>query len=330
MASMFSRRSAAGAAMLIWSWAAAGPALAQPAFSDWLAAFKTEATAAGISAEVLAAALPDDLTANERVVELDRRQPEGRISMATYHERVVNDRRVSIGRERLARHQELLDRVGAVYGVQPRFIVALWGIETSFGGFTGDFSTVRSLATLAHDGRRGEFFRRELLAALRIIDNGDISADAMIGSWAGAMGQVQFMPTSYERLAVDEDGDGRRDIWGTMPDVFGSAANYLKQVGWRNDITWGRPVQLPDGFDRGLANLDIRKTLPEWQALGVRRVDGTALPARPLSTSLVISREGRPAFAVYDNYRALLRWNRSSFFATAVGLLSDRIRWDGS
>jgi membrane-bound lytic murein transglycosylase B len=323
MTFLFSRRSAAGATMLFWCWVAAGPALAQPAFSDWLAAFKTEAATAGISAEVLAAALPDNLTANDRVVELDRRQPEGRISMATYHERVVNDRRVSIGRERLIRHRALLNQVGAKYGVQPRFIVALWGIETSF---TGDFSTVRSLATLAHDGRRGEFFRRELLAALRIIGNGDITADTMIGSWAGAMGQVQFMPTSYERLAVDEDGDGRRDIWKTLPDVFGSAANYLKQVGWRNDITWGRPIQLPVGFDRDLADLDIRKTLPVWQALGVRRTDGTALPTRPLSTSLVIAREGRPAFAVYDNYRALLRWNRSRFFATAVGLLSDRIR----
>lgn len=294
-------------------------------FAEWLAGLRGEARDRGISDTVLDAALTG-ITPIERVIELDRRQPEGTITFQQYLGRVVTDARVREGRQRLAEHQALLEEVAARFGVQPRFIVALWGIETSYGGFTGGFPVVDALATLAYDGRRSTYFRRELLNALQILDEGHITPDAMRGSWAGAMGQAQFMPSSFLSYAYDHDGDGHKDIWTTQADVFASAANYLGQVGWRNDMTWGRRVQLPAGFDISLAGMTTQKRLSEWQALGVRRADGTDLPSRDLVASVVApDGEGGPAYVVYDNYRTLLKWNRSLYFATAVGHLADRI-----
>ena len=192
---------------------------------------------------------------------------------------------------------------------------------------TGGFRVIHALASLAYDGRRSTYFRGELLNALHIVDQGHIAPEDMMGSWAGAMGQAQFMPSTFLNFAVDYDGDGRLDIWHSRPDVFASAANYLAKSGWRDDITWGRAVRLPPGFDRSLIGLETVKTLPEWQAAGVRRADGTALPKRPLRASLIEAEEGKgPAFLVYDNYRALLKWNRSTFFALAVGYLADKMR----
>jgi membrane-bound lytic murein transglycosylase B len=234
--------------------------------------------------------------------------------------------RIERGRELLAQHRPLLEEIGAAYGVQPRFIVALWGIETNFGTYTGGFPVIQALATLAHDGRRSSYFREELLNALQILDDGHIDVARMQGSWAGAMGQSQFMPSSFLRFAQDYDGDGRRDIWTTEADVFASAASYLAGFGWDADQTWGRQVRLPAGFDAGLADLEIRKPLSEWQRLGVRRADGQNLPAGDLTASLVLpDGPGGPAFLVYDNYRTIMRWNRSTYFATTVGILADRI-----
>ena len=185
---------------------------------------------------------------------------------------------------------------------------------------------IASLATLAYDGRRSAYFRGELLQALIILNEGHITADAMVGSWAGAMGQSQFMPSSFLNFAVDFDGDNRRDIWTTKADVFASAANYLARSGWRDDQTWGREVRLPAGFELALADLDVVKRLSEWQALGVRRADGGDLPARDLKASVVLpGGEGGPAFVIYDNYRTILKWNRSSYFAVSVGYLADLI-----
>jgi membrane-bound lytic murein transglycosylase B len=260
------------------------------------------------------------------VVELDRRQPEFTLTLEQYLSRVVSERRVRKGRQRLVKHREILREVSAKFGVQPRFILALWGIETDYGRLKGGFSVIPALATLAYDGRRSAYFRKELFNALTIIDQGHITAENMIGSWAGAMGQNQFMPSSFLRYAVDYDGDGRRDIWTNTKDVFASTANYLHRVGWRDDQTWGRAVRIPDGFDPGLLGLKVKKALAEWQALGVRRSDGTDLPSRNLTASLV--RPGKdkgPVFVVYGNYRAILKWNRAHFFATAVGQLADRI-----
>lgn len=294
-------------------------------FAAWLTAFRQEALAEGISSETLDAVLPG-LTFRSRVVELDRRQPEGTLTYAGYLSRVLPPARVNRGKRLLRKHRALLTEIGAAYGVQPRFIVALWGIESDFGRVTGGFPVLDSLATLAFDGRRGEFFRGQLLEALRIVDDGHIQPAKMLGSWAGAMGQSQFMPSSFQQYAVDHDGDGRRDIWGTLPDVFASAANYLVQAGWKHDHTWGRQVRLPEGFDFALKGLEVKKPLDEWQALGVRRSNGDDLPTRQLPASLILpgGPEG-PAFLTYSNYRVLLKWNRSHYFATTVGQFADML-----
>lgn len=313
------------AAGIVATTASTAMAETQP-FGQWLDELRTEAAGKGIGDSVLDTALRD-LEPIPRVIELDRKQPEFTLTFQQYMDRVVPKSRIDKGRRKLAEHEALLTEVGKRYGVQPRFIVALWGIETDFGRVTGGFPVIAALATLAHDGRRSKYFRGELLNALRILDEGHITNDAMKGSWAGAMGQSQFMPSSFVRFAVDYDGDGRRDIWRTQGDVFASAANYLARSGWKDDQTWGRKVRLPAGFDLSLADLKIRKPLAEWQALGVRRADGRDLPTRQLRASLVLPAKGAadPAFLVYDNYRTTLKWNRSTYFAMAVGHLSDAI-----
>lgn len=295
-------------------------------FPTWLAGLKDEARAQGISPDTLEAAFAGT-SPIPRVIELDRRQPEGTITFAKYVERVISPQRVKRGREMYARNRTLLDAIGRQYGVQPRFIVALWGIETDFGRNTGGFSVIDALATLAYDGRRSAYFRKELLAALRILEEDHITPDRMRGSWAGAMGQTQFMPSSFLKYAQDQDGDGRRDIWTTPADVFASAAKYLSTVGWNPDQTWGREVKMPSAMDAApLIGLDKKRPLAEWKSLGVRKPDGGALPAAPLQASLIMpdGPRGR-AFLVYDNYRTIMDWNRSTYFATTVGLLSDRI-----
>ena len=292
-------------------------------FAAWLTDFRQAALSEGISSETLDAVLPG-LTFRARVVELDRRQPEGTLTYAEYLSRVLPPARVNRGKRLLRKHRALLTEIGDAYGVQPRFIVALWGIESDFGRVTGGFPVLDSLATLAFDGRRGEFFRGQLLEALRIVDDGHIQPDKMLGSWAGAMGQSQFMPSSFQQFAVDHDGDGRRDIWGTLPDVFASAANYLAKAGWKHDQTWGRRVRLPEGLDLDLKGLEVTKSLPEWQALGVRRSNGEDLPTRQLTASLILpGGPGGPAFLTYLNYRVLLKWNRSHYFATTIGQFAD-------
>ncbi|MEK9966846.1 MAG: lytic murein transglycosylase [Rhodospirillaceae bacterium] len=295
------------------------------AFQAWLDGLRTEARANGISEQTLERSLTG-VAPIPRIIELDRNQPESTVTFEQYQSRIVNATRIRNGRARLAQHGALLKEIGERFGVQPRFIVALWGIETNFGQFTGGFPVIDALATLAYDGRRSKYFRGELLKALQIVEEGHIDPAEMKGSWAGAMGQSQFMPSSFLSFAHDFDGDGAKDIWNTQGDVFASAANYLKGVGWRDDITWGRKVTLPAGFDDALISLDVVKPLAEWQALGVRRADGRDLPTRELDASVLRpGGEGGQAYVVYDNYRAILRWNRSHYFAMAVGQLSDRI-----
>jgi membrane-bound lytic murein transglycosylase B len=205
-------------------------------------------------------------------------------------------------------------------------IVALWGVETDFGRLPGNFSIVNSLATLAYEGRRADLFRGELLEALRILDDGDVTVRAMRGSWAGAMGQVQFMPSTFRRYAVDFNGDGKRDIWNSRADALASAANYLAQIGWVKRQSWGREVAVPAALNRDLIGLEQRKTLAEWHKLGVRRKDGGDLPKFDLTASLIQpSNSNGRAFLVYDNFRVIMQWNRSTYFGTAVGLLADGI-----
>lgn len=300
-------------------------ALASVPFDQWLDAFKVEASAAGIRSEILDEAF-GEIAVIPRVIELDRKQPEFTLTFDQYLTRVVPDSRVMKGRQKLDENRAILEEVGAKYGVQPKYIVAFWGIETDFGRVTGGFNLIPALATLAHDGRRSAYFRKELLNALKILNQGHIKAKDMVGSWAGAMGQCQFMPSSFLNFAVDHDGDGRKDIWTTKADVFASAANYLSNSGWKGDQIWGRAVILPNGFDPSLADLKIRKTINEWQSLGVRRADGMDLPKRDLQASIrLVDGPGSPAYLVYDNFNAIMKWNRSTYFAVAVGTLAEKI-----
>lgn len=304
---------------------AAGARGAEASFAGWLEGVRAEALAQGIGAATLDRALAG-LEPIPRIIELDRRQPETTLTFAQYMARVVTPQRKQAARAQLARNHVLLDEVAQRYGVQPRFIVALWGIETDFGQVTGNYPVIAALATLAYDGRRSAFFRKELLDALRIVDRDHIEPRAMLGSWAGAMGQSQFMPSSFLSYAVSYRGDGPPDIWKRREDVFASIANYLSRSGWRGDETWGRKVRLPAHFDGGLVGLSTRKSLAGWAALGVRRSDGGPLPARDLEGSLVQpgGADG-PTLLVYDNYRTVLKWNNSGYFASAVGYLADSL-----
>lgn len=297
-------------------------------FADYVEQIKQEALADGFKEETVTNAFAN-VTFYQRSVKADRNQPEFKLTLDTYLPRAVPEWKAKKAVEMYNKHRDLLEQIGHEYGVQPRFIVALWGIETNFGAFTGGMDVISALTTMAYEGRREAFFKKELWHALTIVEEGHIPIEQMKGSWAGAMGQAQFMPSSFMAYAVDYDGDGRKDIWGSQGDVFASAANYLKSVGWRDDVTWGRQIRLPADFDVSLASLAIKKPLAEWQALGVRSFDGSDLPKRDdIIASVVIpdDKEGR-VFLAYSNYDALMRWNRSHYFVAAVGYLSDRIRF---
>ena len=293
-------------------------------FAAWLEQMRADALAAGISQATVEAAL-SDVTPIERVIESDRNQPESRLDFWTYLNRIATTARIERGREMLSRHADLLADVNAAFGIPPATMVAVWAVESSFGGYQGGFPVVQALVTLAYDERRAAMFRRELILALQILDEGHIALEDMQGSWAGAMGQVQFLPSTFLDHGRDADGDGRIDIWQSPADALHSAAAYMSS-GWRPGYTWGRQVRLPEGFDTELAGLDTRMPLAQWQQRGVRRADGSDLPAVDITASLVLPDDGTsPAFLVYDNYRALMRWNRSHLFAISVAHLADRI-----
>ena len=302
-------------------------AFAAESFKTWQAKLRVEALSRGISAGVFDTAFAG-IQPIERVIQLDRSQPEFTMTLETYLSKVVSVTRIKKAKKKLTEHKAILAEISEKFGVQPRFIVALWGIETNFGQHTGGFSVIAALATLAYDGRRSSYFRGELLKALQIIEEGHIIPERMKGSWAGAMGQSQFMPSSFLSYAYDYDGDGRRDIWTTRKDVFASIANYLSSVGWRNDITWGREVSVPGTVNaKDFSNKKIVKQMSEWQDLGIRLTDGGDLPKRNLRSRLVLPDRGRGrAFLAYNNYDNILKWNRSNFFAIAVGSLADQIR----
>ena len=257
---------------------------AQP-FEQWLTSFKQEARSQGISDTILDQTLTN-LKPVPRVIELDRKQPEGRLTFAQYKERVINQARIDQGRRLYRQHRAELDRISQKYGVPGNVIVALWGIETSYGNNTGGFGVVPALATLAHDGRRSAFFRKELLQALKILDQGHIAPTAMKGSWAGAMGQNQFMPSSFHAYAVDGNGDGKRDIWTSLPDVFSSTANYLHKSGWNPDQRWGRKIKLPGNFPESLTGREVSRSLLQWQRMGITLPDGATHTRHSTNESL--------------------------------------------
>lgn len=292
-------------------------------FEDWLKGFRGEAAKAGIADSVLEQAL-GSVQPIPRVLELDRRQPEFMLTLWRYMEIYVPDRRVEQGKELLKKHAKLLAEVEKKYGIPPRFLVAFWGVETDFGRNFGAFHMLSAVATLAHDARRRDFFKTQFMSAIRLVGMGDVPIDVK-SSWAGAMGNMQFIPTTFEAYAVDYDGDGRRDLWNSLPDAFASASNYLKSVGWNPDYTWGREVQLPKEFDLSLAGLQERKKISDWQKLGVRKVGGGNLPGADIEASLLLpAGAAGPSFLVYNNFRTIMRWNTSQLYAIAVGHLADR------
>ena len=302
---------------------AAEPSSSAP-FSQWLEGVRKEASAAGISGNFLDVALAG-VQPIKRVIELDRRQPEFTLTFWKYLDNAINPARIRRGREMMAKHQKQLQVTARRYGVQPRFITAFWGLESNYGTHTGVFPVLGAVATLAHDKRRSRFFRAQLLAALTIMNRGDVNIRVK-GSWAGAMGNFQFIPTTYKGFAVDADGDGKRDMWNSYPDMFASAANYLSRSGWRSGWTWGREVQLPKGFKLEHSGLKIRKSLSQWHALGVRAIGGGRLPNGDAEASVILpAGHSGPAFLIYKNYRTILTWNRSILYAIAVGHLADRL-----
>ena len=298
-------------------------------FETWLADFEAEALERGISSQTVEAAL-GGVEPIPRVIELDRRQPKSPRDFCGYLDRRLTETRIARGRRVLKEQRALLDEITAEYGVPSRYLVALWGLETNFGDYLGDFPVIASLVTLAYDSRRGDVFREQVLAALRIVEEGHHDPQGMKGSWAGASGQVQLMPTTFLEYAVDYDGDGRKNVWTSLPDALATAANYLRQSGWRSGETWGRQVQLPAALGRDAALLRRSRPLAGWQQSGVRRVDGGELPDADIRGSIVLPvRKPDPAFLVYRNYRTFLAWNNSTFFAISVGALADEIAGAG-
>ncbi|UIP33360.1 lytic murein transglycosylase [Stutzerimonas kunmingensis] len=295
-------------------------------FSQWREQFRAEALAAGISAatfdQAFAGVQPDPA-----VIEADRSQPEFTRPVWQYLEGAISPQRVRSGRRLLSEHATTLDQIEARYGVDRETLVAVWGLESSFGQIMGDKSVIRSLATLAHEGRRPAFAKSQLIAALEILQHGDVEPQRMRGSWAGAMGQTQFIPTTYNTHAVDFDGDGKRDIWNSSADALASAAHYLQASGWKQGKAWGFEVELPEGFDYALADTEIRKPLAEWRRLGLRNLPGDQEEA---SASLLLPAGHRgPAFLIMDNFRAILRYNNSSAYALAIGLLAENFQGKG-
>jgi len=301
-------------------------------FNDWLVSFQESALQKGISQETIDSSFID-IQPNKRIIELDQKQPEFTITLDEYLNNTTPKFRVNKGKKLYIKHNKLLLEVARAYNVQPRFILALWGIETSFGRYTGSFNVIESLATLSYDMRRREYFTQELINALIIIDQGHVSALTMDGSWAGAMGQCQFMPSSFLNHAVDFNKDGKKDIWNTLPDVFASAANYLFSSGWNDNETWGREVTVvkkikDDYITTSAKRVDVNKKISEWAKMGVRNLDGSNLPEVDIDAYLVYPEgvDGRK-FIVYENFKTILKWNRSLFFGLAVGRLSDLIEY---
>ncbi len=304
---------------------APGPARAAESFDAFLNGVRSEARRGGVSAATLNGALTG-LRPNDRVLELDRRQAEFTQTWEQYRDGRLTPARIERGQQMVRDSRDLLERIEQRFAVSPRVVVSIWGLETNYGGFTGNYNVVEALATLAWEGRRADFFRKELLAALRILDANNVSVERMRGSNAGAMGQSQFMPTSFERLAVDFDGDGRRDIWDSRADALGSIANYLAKSSWRAGERWGREVALPANLSPDGLGRDNRRSLGEWARLGVRLPDGSPLPSFDQDAGIVVPRGGNgQAFVVYANFNAIRRYNPSDFYALAVGMLADRV-----
>ncbi|MCT4685135.1 MAG: lytic murein transglycosylase [Roseicyclus sp.] len=304
--------------------AAPAPA-ADSGFAAWTRAFRARATAQGISAATFDRAF-SGVTVNARVLERDGNQAEFSRPLWDYLDSAVSETRSANGRAALSRHRDILDRIERRYGVEAEVVVAVWGLESAYGAMRGDTDIIAAMATLAYEGRRRDFFEAQLIAALRILQAGDVGPRQMVGSWAGAMGHTQFMPTSYLEHAVDFDGDGRRDIWSDDPvDALASTANYLRNHGWTTGQPWGMEVRLPEGFDYALTGEQVKRDAGFWNARGVRLADGGRVPDHGEASILLPAGHRGVALVIYDNFHVIERYNPADAYVIAVGHLSDRI-----
>lgn len=294
--------------------------------ANWLAEFHARALAAGIVPDVLDPALAS-ISFLPDVVDKDRRQDEFTRAIWDYMDRAVSEDRIALGRKALKQHADLLARIEAAYGVDPAYVVAIWGLESSYGVGRGTIPTLSALATLAYDGRRGVYFEGELLQTLRMLQSGDARMSDLMGSWAGATGHTQFMPTSFWNIAVDFDGDGRRNLWGDDPaDALASTAAYLRDSGWKSGQDWGYEITLPDGFDWELAGERTQRPMAFWASKGITRADGGDLPADLWASLLLPAGHRGPALMVLDNFGAVETYNLADAYVIAVCHLVDRLR----
>lgn len=295
-------------------------------FAQWLAEFRPRAAAAGIAADVLDSALRV-ARFNPKIVQRDRNQNEFTKTIWDYLDTAVSEDRVTHGQRAMRQHAELLQRIEAEFGVDRHVVAAIWGLESAYGSFRGDIPTIEALATLAYDARRAAFFEGQLMAALKILANGDVTPDAMRGSWAGAMGHTQFMPTSWWDHAVDFTGDGRRDVWSDDPaDALASAAAYLRHWGWTSGALWGLEVTLPAGFDYDQTTERVKKPVSDWAAMGVKPVTGDALPDHGLASVLLPGGARGAAFLIFSNFQVIEKYNTADAYVIAIGHLADRLR----
>ncbi len=297
-------------------------------FEDFLSNIRQIAIEQGVSKSTIDKAF-FELSPNLDILEADRRQAEFSQNFWHYINKRVNQTRLNNGYDTLKQNASLLNKVSQKYGVPDYILVSFLGLESNYGNYTGKDSLIQSLATLAYDQRRSDFFTKELVALLKLIDKDKIPIDAK-GSWAGAMGAVQFMPSNVEAYGVDADKDGIIDLWNSPEDIYSSAANFLKHLGWNKGEKWGREVTIPKNFDYQLTGLNTKKKVNEWGALGIRKANGSALPNSSMKGSLIVPMGHRgPAFLVYQNFSVILGWNRSQLYALSVGYLADRIKGQG-
>ena len=296
---------------------------AEIAFDKWLEDFKREAITKGISQSTLE--VFKDAKPIKKTIKLDRNQPEFKLTFEDYKKRIVSDYRINKAKKEFIKNKDLLNKISKKYNVQSRYIISLWAIESNFGNNMGNFNLFHTLASLAYDGRRSKYFRSELISALEIIENEMVDFHNIKSGWAGALGQCQFMPSSYLKFAVDENKDGKIDIWNTKEDVFGSIANYLSKNGWKGNLIWGRSVSTKKV--KNILNYNMKnKKINDWSKIGIKKIDGANLPLVNINAKLlIVDKMSKNSFLVYNNFETLLKWNRSNYFALSVGLLSDKI-----
>lgn len=297
---------------------------ANESWDQWVAGVREEALKQGIPPTLFDEAFAGIKEPSRQIKSFAHSQPEHRLTFLKYRTTRVDNYRIAIGRKEYKKNKQLLEDIGQKYGVNPCFIVSFWGMETSYGTYMGNFPVVKALATLAYDSKRKDFFRKELFIALRILNEGHVSLADFKGEWAGASGQPQFLPSSWVRYAVDYDGDGHKDIWKSRPDVFASIANYMKQNGWQAGEPWAVQVKLPAAFDMKLEGKSTVKPVSEWNALGVRTESGQPLPYQNMQGSIV-QPLGGPTFLTFPNYKMILRYNNSIYYAGAIGYMADKI-----